>query len=68
MKCILLHPGIHYDADNPPNDVLYALKQLQNLALETVIDNPSTTVPYELVQQKYSCKLLMQVSLKPDFH
>ena len=56
--------GIHYDPENPHTDVLYALNQLQSLALETVIDNPKTVMSYEMVQQRYGCKLLNQVDVR----
>ena len=56
--------GIHYEPENPHTDVLYALNQLQSLALETVIDNPKTVMSYEMVQQRYGCKLLNQVDVR----
>ncbi|XP_067950322.1 uncharacterized protein [Watersipora subatra] len=59
--------GMQYDPDNPPNDVMYALKQLQTLALETVLEKPATIIPLEHVQQNYGCKLLMQAPLHSKF-
>lgn len=53
--------GVDYNPDNPPADMVYALNQLQSLALETVLDNPQTVMSYEMVQHGYGCKLLTQV-------
>lgn len=50
-----------YDAENPPADIVYALNQLQTLALETVLEKPQTLMSYETAQQIYGCKFLTQV-------